>query len=74
LISHVVRIEAAKAVNNILTYCSGTDHKSKAVQNDKQKLQVNGFRFKIFILSGTLSTSIKKKANMKAVKGMIQII
>jgi hypothetical protein len=73
-VPHIARIEAAKPVNRIFTIDSGTNHKSKALQNDKQRLQLKGFLYNIFTLSGILSTSIKKKANMAAVAGMIQII
>ena len=38
---------------------SGVNHKTKANQKDKQRLQLKGFRYKNLTLSGTLSTSIK---------------
>ena len=38
---------------------SGVNHKTKANQKDKQRLQLKGFLYKNLILSGTLSTSMK---------------
>jgi hypothetical protein len=59
-VPHTDKIEAAKPVNNTLTKIGGTNHKSKATQKDRQRLQLKGLRYNIFgHLSGTLSTSMK---------------
>jgi hypothetical protein len=75
VVPHIDKIDAAKPVNNTLTKIGGTNHKSKATQKDKQRLQLKGLRYNIFgHRSGMRSTSIKWKANKAAVIGMIKSI